>query len=108
MTRQTEPERDRRSTAVSSDDNPRLDGALRSVVAEDNASRGRLSRGRVDERAAHGDVRLELHSRGERLLDQRPVELSANKRTPVQALGIAPFDGDAVAGHEHAVDAETF
>ena len=106
MTREPQTKCERGSAAVRGDRHRRAQLARRSVVANrhtpDDPARG------VDRCAADAQRWFEAASRGERALQQQPVEIAPQDCAAVEVVGIAPFDRDAAfAGHQHPVDAQS-
>src|SRR5712691_6505328 len=108
MARKTEAERDRRAAAVGGDGDARAQLTRRSAVTDARSHDDGPMRARVDDRVAHGDVRVELTASLHRLLQQQPVEIAPQNRAAEKTARVPAFErGAALAGDEHPVDAQS-
>ena len=108
MAGEAEREGQRRSPPVGGDRRARAQQALASVDGDDDAAdRRRAVRG-LDDRAANRGGGLEAGTGGDRLLQQRPIEITASQRASVDTVRVTAVDRDAArTGHAHAIDAQT-
>ena len=103
MARDTQTEGHRRMPAVGRNRHVRAKLVLRPVPTDCDAG----DPSSVHERATNRGTSLELRAGGDRLLQQRPIQVAAPERASGQIARIAAFDRHAVlARHAHAVDTQ--
>src|SRR5262245_46020681 len=107
MVREAETEADRRMAAVRGDHHACRQHALVAVRGGDDAGDPTDTTRLVDRCAADRDSGLVVTSRGNRLLEEHPVEIASHDRAPRLSVRVAAVDDvAALAGDPHAIDTQ--